>query len=376
MKKAMFFSPSMVRRFWFVLLLALCSSFWLQTVSAAAPVTVTGRGADRQEALHDAMRLAVERSVGTLLAAETLVQNAAVVRDEIYTQAQGFVQAYTILDESCADGLWKVTASVTVDRASSSPLGQKLARVLLAQDPRVAVVVLDAATGAADAAGEGGIVAALQAYGFTRVSGSEALIGRFGAARFARLLEGTSPDALLSELGAEYLLVGRSRSECGGDVLEGYGDGRMSGLVSYRAHIDAKLLRAATGEVVAARGETAAAADIAAASGSGRALVAAGKKLGARMAEQLGTDGSKVVKSVRIIASLPAYARVAALQSALGRVAGVGNVYVRDYRANAATIDVDYANTAQALARALEKEISLRLVVEEVAQGLVRLRMD
>lgn len=357
-------------------LLLVASLFGLQT-AAAAPVTVTGIGADRQEALRDAMRLAVEQSVGTLVAAETLVQNAAVVRDEIYLQAQGFVQSCEILRERQENGQWQVTAAIAVDSAPASPLQQKLMRVLLAQDPRVAVVILDAETETPDAAGEGGVIAALQEYGFTRVSGSKEVLARCGAQRLAHLADAAAgPVALSPELGADYLLVGRSRSECGGDVLQGYGDGRLSGLYSYRARMDAKLLQVSTGEVVAAGGETAAAADIAAAAGTGKALAAAGRKVGAQMAKQLGTQASKALKPVRLVVSAPAYGRVAALQSALGRVAGVRNVYVREYRGGTATVDVDYANTAQSLANALQRDASLQATVEEIAPGLVRLRMN
>lgn len=349
---------------------------WIQTALAAESVTVTGVGADREEALRDAMRLAVEQAVGTAVVAQTLVQNAAVVRDEIYTKAQGFVQSYTILQEARERGQYRVTAAIAVDNAPGSPLMRNLERVLLARDPRIAVVLLDADAGQVDTAGESAVIEALAAYGFTRLFDAELVANRYGAQYLVNLVSSAHGLSDMTKgLGVDFLIVGKSRSESAGDVLQGFGDDRQrSGMDSYRARIDARLVRADTGEIVAARAETAAAVDIVAASGNGKALAAAGKALGDYMAEQLGTQATQALRNVQIVASLRSYGQVDALQQALRQIAGVSGVYVREYRGGTATVDVDYGNTAQALVRALESAAALPFAVETVSPGLIRLR--
>lgn len=366
----------MVRK-WNWVLAILGSVFWLQTVFAAEAVTVTGFGADREEALRDAMRLAVERAVGTAIVSETLVQNAAIVQDEIYTKAQGVVQSYTILSEGQMGEQYKVTAAVTVDSTPGSPLMRKLERILLAKDPRIAVVVLNGDLGTVDAASEGAIIEGLTEYGFTRVLDAEVIANRYGAQYLVNLVSNMHGLSDLPKgLGLDYLIVGRSRSEASGDLLQGFGDGsQLSGMYSYKAHIDARLLKADTGEIVAAHGENAAAVDIAASTGNGKALAAAGKALGVYMAEQLGTQATKTQKNVQIVASLQAYEQVNILQRALRQIAGVSNVYVRSYQSGTATIDVDYGNTAQALVRGLNTGALVQFEIEEIAQSLICLRV-
>ena len=68
------------------------SALCLLSASAAAQsVVVDGVGADERAALIDASRAAVEQVAGTFIDSRTLVENAAVKLDQIYTKAQGFV---------------------------------------------------------------------------------------------------------------------------------------------------------------------------------------------------------------------------------------------------------------------------------------------
>ncbi|MBQ3337498.1 MAG: hypothetical protein IJG80_08855, partial [Selenomonadaceae bacterium] len=52
----------------------------------AKNVTVTGTGMTPSEAENDALRAAVENTVGVLVDSETLVQNSMLIHDQIYTQ--------------------------------------------------------------------------------------------------------------------------------------------------------------------------------------------------------------------------------------------------------------------------------------------------
>ena len=73
----------------FLLMIILSSTAW------AKEVTVDGAGADRESALRDARRIAVEQVVGTFVDSRTLIENYAVALDNIYTKSSGFVGRLT-----------------------------------------------------------------------------------------------------------------------------------------------------------------------------------------------------------------------------------------------------------------------------------------
>ena len=88
----------------------------LLTASAAAQqVVVDGAGIDRETALRDASRNAVEQVVGTLVDSRTLAQNAAVQLDEIYTKSQGFVTDIKLLSQTNQAGIVHIRAQVEVN---------------------------------------------------------------------------------------------------------------------------------------------------------------------------------------------------------------------------------------------------------------------
>ena len=63
----------------------------LNNITYAQIADVSGVGEDRDSALRDAKRNAVEQIVGTYINSETLVSQASVVSDEIYAKSFGFI---------------------------------------------------------------------------------------------------------------------------------------------------------------------------------------------------------------------------------------------------------------------------------------------
>jgi hypothetical protein len=53
----------------------------------------------RDHAISDVLRKAVEQAVGTFINSETAVKNFTLLKDEIYSHAQGYVSSYRIIDE-------------------------------------------------------------------------------------------------------------------------------------------------------------------------------------------------------------------------------------------------------------------------------------
>ena len=117
--------------------------FSLKTVMAQE-VTVTGMGTDRDGALRDASRRAVEQVVGTFISSQTLMKDFAIELDEVYKNSQGFVKHVMVLNESrLNDATYKVTAKVDVDTNPDAKLMDTLTMIMRLNDPRIVVAVLE-----------------------------------------------------------------------------------------------------------------------------------------------------------------------------------------------------------------------------------------
>ncbi len=78
-------------------------------------VRVTAEGFDRDDAVRQGLRKALEQGAGAQLAAYSQVENFALARDTIYSRAAGIVTDYRVLDgPKEVAGLWEVTLEATV----------------------------------------------------------------------------------------------------------------------------------------------------------------------------------------------------------------------------------------------------------------------
>ena len=82
-------------------------------------VTATGIGKDADAALRNALRNAVRQVVGTLVDAQQLVSNDALVKDEILTHSAGYVRTHRMVGTPVTndDGLVEVTITATVNNS-------------------------------------------------------------------------------------------------------------------------------------------------------------------------------------------------------------------------------------------------------------------
>jgi hypothetical protein len=123
---------------------------WGQAPRAAATKTIVaegvGAGPDRtkarDDALADAQRRAVEEVVGLYLTSETVIQNGAVVSDEIISHSQGYVHAYTVVSERYAENEYRVKIKATVKLGKiEEDLTNVYARLQVAGSPRVLIAL-------------------------------------------------------------------------------------------------------------------------------------------------------------------------------------------------------------------------------------------
>ena len=78
-------------------------------------VTVTGASTSKEEALHDAMRKAVERGAGTFIYSQSKTRDFVLVKDTILARSAGFIQSHKVLtSKQQEDGTWEVKIKAIV----------------------------------------------------------------------------------------------------------------------------------------------------------------------------------------------------------------------------------------------------------------------
>lgn len=100
-----------------------CSAFLVAITTASEgkaiktqTVVASGIGLTETSAIQTAARAAVQQVVGMYLVSETIVKNSQVLKDEIFSQSNGFVKAFRVLSKrKTEDGLFEVEAEVEVE---------------------------------------------------------------------------------------------------------------------------------------------------------------------------------------------------------------------------------------------------------------------
>ena len=77
-----------------------------------------GVGANKTEALKGAYRDAVERAVGLFVDAEQMVKNDEILKDQVLTQSNAYIEKYDLVKESEADGLVHVDIVAVVRKSA------------------------------------------------------------------------------------------------------------------------------------------------------------------------------------------------------------------------------------------------------------------
>ncbi|MDT8445557.1 MAG: hypothetical protein RRB13_01515 [bacterium] len=96
-------------------LMLLATPLWADVIGKGSAEIFNGNeGAARSQAKRNALRDAVEKGVGTLIDANTRVENWQVIRDEVYTSAQGFVSSYKTLKDAKEGTSWVVEIDAVV----------------------------------------------------------------------------------------------------------------------------------------------------------------------------------------------------------------------------------------------------------------------
>jgi hypothetical protein len=201
-----------------------------------------------KRALAEAQRQAVEKVTGVSVRARTRVEQALAVEQRIWSDAEGRILSYEVLDEREEGGLHKTRIRAVVLKEPPGPGQARPAP--LPGDPKVAVVV-DTWAFPDRAAAERGVQQGLKDSGVK--------VG-FGAADYV-----VSGEASVAPLDS----------------------GGLEGFVSCRARLAVELKDRAKDEVIAARNFEASAMDVSRQAAAGKALAQAGRLAGEKLSQDL-----------------------------------------------------------------------------------------
>jgi hypothetical protein len=325
----------------------------------AETITVTGEAAiiqgnvesAKEAALLDAFRKAVEQGVGTIIAADTIVENYRVINDTIFTKARGYVKRWEILSEYSLGDRYKMDVRCDV---SSESIEEDLIALNILQEakhkPRIMIVVSEQHLWSYvdQPASETTMISKFLEKEFKVVDQSQSEKVR-KSDEMKAVLQGD--DAAAAQIGlrygAEVIIVGKAFSETGGKVY------RME---SARGSVEARAVRCDTAEIIAAGTAQASGADISEAVAGKKAVQQAASQLSDDLIAQIAKRWSADIvggASVQLTINNIDFGQLASFKKALREIKGVQDIQQRSFAAKAAVLDVDYRADAERLAEEL-----------------------
>ncbi len=352
----------------------------LSNFCLAQEVVVKGVGQDKNSALRDASRNAVEQVVGTYIDSKTLISKNVVALDEIYAKAQGFVRNVTVLDSKQTNDGWEVTARVDVNTNPDSQLMSRVAMIAQLNDPRIGVNIYyygDVETFEQRekylAMCVGAINENLIKQGFTHVVIPEkSEIGKISENEFRKFGN------------VDFLVTGKMDLHTNAVMLPRYtdytnenykGNTIATGLQRSLAELDIKVIRADTQEVV---GEFRVEGD-AMQNEINRSENAAVSLASARAAEKVkaifSRTASAVDGNVQIVVRTGSYDQVMKLEKALKETAGIDNVSLKKYENGKGILFVNTSLQANQIFRQLKTSSGLNVFMENSSANLLEISM-
>lgn len=341
---------------------------WAATALAAS-VTATGQGATERDALHAAMREAIEQKIGVLVDSRTYVENYRVIHDRIYTHSEGYITGYEVLKSEYKNGYYEITIRADVreellNADLMSYLQKKAVVRANMQDPRIGVIIVDQ-NGDEYPSVENALITGLQKNGFSRIV-DLAQIDASVKQRIANaVFDGDyGLEALGSHFSVDYLVTGYlDLTDNGIPLIEDYPFvGSLNNVV---VNLSVRMLNANTGEILYAGSADGQSFNLGA-----KAMQEALKKATAPIIKELSKSAlQKAANPEQHVTILVTGNRLGSMSDAFERISsipGVSGVYTRMKQGGIMQIDVDYNGTAHDLAQALERDgIAIREMTSE-----------
>jgi len=309
----------------------------------------------RDNAIKDGLRKAVEQAVGMMMSSETVVENATLVRDNIYNKSQGYIKRYEIVKETPDQKAYVVTVLAVVDvsdlKSDLGALGLLQARV---GNPRTMFMITE------QRSDQNFVPPALGGeIGTTETILKEEFLSKefnvIDRAAVIKLIPAAVSDASLREtghtLGAEIVVRGTAT------VKEGPRT-KGSSVGSYLADVTAVAIRVDNGQVMATGRGHGVARQIAQNVGENSALELAARDAGSKLTEQIiakwiteTASGQQTQVTIRGLNDAQDLLKIR--QFLASRIRGIQSITQRGYDNGVAVLDINAKANAQQLSDTL-----------------------
>ena len=360
-------------------LLGLCT--WIHPVSAQE-VTVVGMGMDKDSAIRDASRLAVEQVVGTYLDSRTLMENLVIRLDEVYKKSRGFVKKITVLEEGRVDAsTYRVQARIDVDTNPNAELMDELTMLMRLNDPRIAVVVLNSTSNghpSHNENAESALNSKLLEMGFNHVVDADHVIKLYDAKFLNNIYEGRTG---LSNVGTddacEFLVLGKVAANVANVAVPDYRTGQMmeAPLANALTKLNVKILKYDTGDLIGTFVSDGSGIGINTGRAMDSGLTKAAEDAASRIEKIFKQFSAKVGTGIAITIYASDSARLEQLIQDLRSLGEVDNVYIRSQDRGKAVLEVDTAQKPHVISSSLRVRSKQNVVVENMTNNTIVFRI-
>jgi hypothetical protein len=323
----------------------------------------------KEVAINDALRNAVEQVMGTLVDAQTRVENYDLLDDSILTRSVGFVTNYEVT-EIREDGeyLKVLVQAVVKEDAVIDELDTLKIMIRRAGKPRVMVVVPEIYRDkpATNPAAETTIIQGLLAVEFPVIDPAQ-LKRAYDLESLRRLLDGDSEGlrSLATDYGAEIMVLGEA-------ICERFG--YYYGFISCRATLTVRVVRADTGEILVTHTVQMSGADLTEGNAAKKALVKAGEKMAEFLKGAIPVKLSETYRSIQLVVTGIDYPALRLVESHLKETRLVKSVFLRDFSNETARFDIETVLTQTQLADEILRWEEPELTVTAISGSKIELK--
>lgn len=349
-----------------------------EVVEAEGMAAMTGDLlAVKRAALEDARKAAVEKVVGVLISARTMVDKAITIQQSILAKTSGYVKNYEILKEGQqADGIYhtKIRALVSFKEVKDDLLAADLLQAPAVGNPRVAILLDEKMEGSEEqsTACSDALAQAMIEKGYKVVDRSELAAIRVAEAT-RDLLSGNMDKALkpiVQKLNAEVVITGKATTQ----LLTTQG---LGGLISYRGSITAKALKAQTGDILATVTTQGSGLDATKDVAAQKALAQVGKNAGQDFGSRIASELLRKSNVLITVTGLSGLDKLSQVKGELLKTSGVSDIYMRSFSQDLAELEVKVNNISAAdLAQALTKNPLLGAQIVSQTQDSLEIKVQ
>ncbi|MBI2118722.1 MAG: hypothetical protein HYT97_03740 [Elusimicrobia bacterium] len=331
----------------------------------------------KRASLADAYKNAIEKVVGIFISARTMVDKAITIQQNILGKTDGYVKKHEVIKEGQeADGLYhtKIRALVSYQQIQNDLKELEVLQAPMIGNPRVAILLDETIQGFEDSgsACTDAIAQGLLERGYKVVDRSELAAIRVAEAT-QQLLSGNMEQALkpiVQKLNAEVVITGKAIASP--ITTEGLG-----GLISYRATLTGKALKAQTGEILAAVSLQGSGLDATKEAASQKAMAQAGKNAANDLASRVANELARRSTVLVIVQGLADLNRLRDIKDFISKTQGVGDIYMRSFSEGRAEMEVKVNSvTSSDLANSISSQASLGAQVVAQTQDSLELKVQ